>query len=156
MNLLPGTLDRDESGAYRVRIGGDLLTVPDLVLRARPGLAARAGRPVIVGIRPEDAEDAVIAGQAGGRTLSASADVVEPLGSDVIVYLSLCDPAGTAPPDPPGPRPGPALATTGASTLVARFSPQSAVKVGDRVLARVNVDRMHFFEPESGAAIWDT
>jgi multiple sugar transport system ATP-binding protein len=40
------------------------------------------------------------------------------------------------------------------TTVVARFSPRSTVAVGDSVKATVATDRMHFFEPQSGAAIW--
>ena len=44
---------------------------------------------------------------------------------------------------------------TTAPTFVARFNPRSTVAVGDRVRTLIDVGRMHFFDPESGAAIWD-
>jgi len=38
--------------------------------------------------------------------------------------------------------------------MVARFSPRTAVKVGDPVRAHVDTGRLHFFDLESGASIW--
>jgi multiple sugar transport system ATP-binding protein len=114
---------------------------------------------VIVGIRPEDIEDAAIAGEAEGRSLPALAELVEPLGADLIAHLSIDVPppsghehldelardAGTAP------LPG----QQGTSSLVARLSPRSAVGGGFRAVVTVDTERLHLFAPDSGAAIWD-
>ncbi len=37
---------------------------------------------------------------------------------------------------------------------VARISPHSDFKAGQRVTFGVAVDRIHFFDPDTGAAIW--
>ena len=168
MNLLPATLERGPAGGYQARVGDTSLALPHEVLAARPGLAAYADRQIIVGVRPEDAEDAALAGAGGGRTLSGVADIVEPLGSDVMVYLSLPArgiaagpprPGGAMAvadiPDPAAPVDRPPAARGDGATFVARFNPRSKVAVGDRVQTRIDVGRMHFFDPESGAAIWD-
>ncbi len=176
MNLLSAKLERESTGDYTARVGNESLTLPREVLAARPGLAAYADRQVTVGIRPEDAEDASIAGADDGRTLSGVADIVEPLGSDIMVYLSLsaqgiqsgapqprvataavgtADSAAVDPSDPAAPPGSRAPATEDDGTaFVARFNPRSTVTVGDPVRTLVDVGRMHFFDPESGAAIW--
>jgi multiple sugar transport system ATP-binding protein len=128
-------------------------------VRMRPGLGRFVGRPLIVGIRPEEMEDAALQNGAAGRTLTCIAELVEPLGSDLVVHLSVPVPpasghgdlaelakdAGDLPP------------THGdSSTVVARFNPRSSVTVGDKVVVAVDTDQMHFSDPESGAAIWDS
>jgi multiple sugar transport system ATP-binding protein len=176
MNLLSATLERESTGYYTARVGDESLTLPREVLATRPGLAAYGDRQITVGIRPEDAEDASLSGAADGRTLSGVADIVELLGSDIMVYLSLSaqgiasgapqpdgataavstpDPAAADASDlaaPPGNR-APAAEDDG-TAFVARFNPGSTVAVGDRVRTLIDVGRMHFFDPDSGAAIW--
>jgi multiple sugar transport system ATP-binding protein len=52
---------------------------------------ANAGRDVIVGIRPEDFEDAALVpaeNRARGITFKTAIDVLESIGSDVFVYFS--------------------------------------------------------------------
>ena len=66
------------------------------------------GKTVTLGIRPEDIYDKVFAGNiaTAGRSALATVEVVEPMGSEVLVYLN-----------------------TGKNTLVARVEPQSEAKV---------------------------
>lgn len=45
------------------------------------GLAAEAGRKVMLGIRPED-----LGGNAGGQPIDFAADLVEPLGADTLIH----------------------------------------------------------------------
>jgi multiple sugar transport system ATP-binding protein len=84
MNFLPGSL---EGGALRTSLGDFPLT--DQVRREVEG--ANAGRDVIVGIRPEDFEDAALVpaeNRARGITFKTAIDVLESIGSDVFVYFS--------------------------------------------------------------------
>jgi multiple sugar transport system ATP-binding protein len=84
MNFLPGSL---EGGALRTTLGDFPLT--DEVRREVEG--ANAGRDVIVGIRPEDFEDAALVpaeNRARGITFKTAIDVLESIGSDVFVYFS--------------------------------------------------------------------
>jgi multiple sugar transport system ATP-binding protein len=177
MNLLSATLERESTGDYTARVGNESLTLPREVLAAHPGLAAYGDRQITIGIRPEDAEDASLSGDADGRTLSGVADIVELLGSDIMVYLSLSaqgiasgapqpdgataaaasapDPAAADASDPAAPTGNRApAAEDGGTAFVARFTPGSTVAVGDRVRTLIDVNRMHFFDPKSGAAIW--
>src|SRR4051794_12819427 len=62
MNLLEATLRRGEG--WWVELGANRLPVPDEVVAARPDLQAYEGRRIVVGIRPEDMEDASLVADA--------------------------------------------------------------------------------------------
>ncbi|WP_026411119.1 ABC transporter ATP-binding protein [Actinomadura oligospora] len=160
MNLLQGSLAGDASSA-RLTVGGQTLELPASVFETRPALRDFLGRDVVVGIRPEDMEDAALvpaAGDAPGGTLTSTAELVEAMGSDVLVHFTvqaaqvvtedtreLARDAGT---DVLGKLEGP---HTG---LVARFSPRTTIRAGDPVTVHVDTGRLHFFDIESGSAIW--
>ena len=60
MNLLEATLEK--AGAhYSVRLGSQTLALDDEALASHPALQGYEGREVILGIRPEDLEDATLA-----------------------------------------------------------------------------------------------
>jgi len=158
MNAIEGQLERGDDGEYVVRLGAQSLRLPPRVVGERPGLAAMVGKPLIVGVRPEDLQDASIAGSGDGRVLSAVVNLVEPLGADVMVHLAV-----------EVPRPqglsdlaeavgeldeAPLTAADGAAPMVARFSPRTRVAVGDQISVAVDTDRLHFFDPHTGTAIW--
>ncbi|MQY08702.1 ABC transporter ATP-binding protein [Actinomadura macrotermitis] len=158
MNLVQGSLSGDAANP-RLRIGDQTLHLPAEVLRDRPGLAAHLGRDVVVGIRPEDMEDGELAGTAEGAVLTSTVELVEAMGSDVLVHFTLqaapvvtddtrelARDAGT---DVLG-----ALDETPHTELVARFSPRTGVKVGDPVTIHVDTGRLHFFDNETGASIF--
>ncbi|GAA4152636.1 sn-glycerol-3-phosphate ABC transporter ATP-binding protein UgpC [Actinomadura keratinilytica] len=164
MNLLQARLERDGDGdgGLRLEVGGQTLPVPARVLDERPALRAYLGRDVVVGIRPEDMEDAELVGSGGdeaGGTLRSTADLVEAMGSDVLVHFAveaaqvvtedtkeLARDAGT---DVLGALDAPR------TDLVARFSPRTRVKVGDPVVVHVDTGRLHFFDIDTGAALWE-
>jgi len=156
MNLLQGTLTGTEQEP-RLEFGDQSLALAPECLAARPALREYLGREVIAGLRPEDMEDAELAEGPADRRLSATADLVEAMGSDVLVHFAvdaaqvvtedtkeLARDAGTD-----------VLGTRGHRTqMVARFSPRTRVKVGDPVTAQVDTARLHFFDPAGGASIW--
>ncbi|MES9540038.1 sn-glycerol-3-phosphate ABC transporter ATP-binding protein UgpC [Spirillospora sp. NPDC049024] len=157
MNLIQGTLSGDAANP-RLEIGGQTLTLPAEVLTERPALASHLGSDVVVGIRPEDMEDSELVETPEGSGLTSTADLVEAMGSDVLVHFAieasqvvtedtkeLARDAGT---DVLGHLEKPR------TDLVARFSPRTRVKVGDPVTIRVDTGRLHFFDIETGASIW--
>ena len=155
MNLLGGRLERSRE-SVSVVIGDQRLSVPAEVLHARPALEDFAGRDVVVGIRPEDVEDAVIAGTEAD-TLVSTVELVESMGSDVMVHFGVkADHVDTEDTrelardtgdlGPHGPE--------DATIVVARCSPRTRAKVGAPVRMHVDTTRLHFFNPESGHAIW--
>jgi multiple sugar transport system ATP-binding protein len=152
MNLVGADIER-ANGGVRVTFGDNALQ-----LDAHPELAPYAGRRVILGVRPEDLEDAAVAGGDGGRTISSSVDIREDLGAEVLVHF------GVAGPPVRGEDVEAALgeealeATSGAAQrhgalFTARISRDSKAREGDRIELSVDTARLHFFEPETGLAI---
>jgi multiple sugar transport system ATP-binding protein len=155
MNFLTGKLIRDDAGGYVVQLGHEHLRIPAQVLSDRPALAGYENRDVTVGIRPEDIEDASLITPAEGQTLVGRAELVEPLGSDLMVHISTDAPPAQESEDMAELAKEVEAGGPGSeSVMIARFSPRSPVRLGDRVTVALATERLHFFEPASGAAIW--
>ncbi len=163
MNLFDATLAEDGSG-LAVEFGGFRLPVPAEVLAARPALRRFAGRTIVLGIRPEDLEDAALTSDApADRRISSTVELREALGSDVVVHVSIAAP--------------PAMtddmkelasdvglealeqvqqqAEGGRTTVLARLNPRSAAAKGDPIELVVDTHRLHFFDPDSDTGIYD-
>jgi multiple sugar transport system ATP-binding protein len=90
MNLLRARL-RSSNGSLLAEVGSTNLELPRDTLPA--SVAARAGRDVIVGIRPEHLEDADLAGPSNGRlVVEAPVTLAEPVGAEVIAHFELDTP----------------------------------------------------------------
>jgi multiple sugar transport system ATP-binding protein len=87
MNFLPGRLEGD-----RVRLPFGEAPLPDDLrrkLQAAPG-GHRAGMDVVVGIRPEQFEDAAVEGDVPDRLrFRTKIDVVESMGSELFAYFDV-------------------------------------------------------------------
>ena len=158
MNVLAGQLEMDENGTYWTVLDAQRLRLADSVTHDRPALKGYVGREVIVGIRPEDMEDAEIAGERDGFTLRSVADLVEAMGSDVLVHFPIeARPAQTQDTKDLADE-GSMLSLPdekrGMTTLVGRFSPRTRVFEGQPVMVLVDTARLHFFDPETGSSIW--
>jgi len=149
MNMVSGRLSR-ANGNLTVRFGENSFPIEDEVIAERPSLRAHEGKDVILGIRPEDFEDAAFVADAPPeRTIATVVSLREALGSEVLVHFPLAAPAArTADADE-------LVEPLGdvSSTLIARVDPQTAAREGEPLRLVVNTRRLHFFEPESGAAI---
>src|SRR5262249_20968379 len=88
MNLVSPRLT-GSSGAATLELGEVVLPLPRSVLARRSGLATYAGRDVVVGIRPEDIEDAALVPSANGNALPVRVTLAESLGSEVIAHFPL-------------------------------------------------------------------
>jgi multiple sugar transport system ATP-binding protein len=94
-------------------------------------LQAYRGRPVVFGIRPEDIAARDLAQPDAGNTLTARADVVETLGSEIFVHLA-CD----------------------ADTLVARMPvPEHPIGVGQTLQVSLNMAHSHVFDRDSSKTL---
>jgi multiple sugar transport system ATP-binding protein len=111
----------------------------------------------VVGIRPEylTVASAADAEAAGGRTLAVRAELVESLGNESLVHFStdartVLNHGGvfTADANASGD-----IAGAAASEGVARVDPRVRVSDGDRLTLAVDVDRLHFFDAETGEVI---
>ena len=120
----------------------------------RPGLARYVGAEVIVGIRPEDIEDAALVPSANGAALDVRVTLAEALGAEVIAHFPLAGDveavAVAAGPESPALE---AVEDAG-PLLTARLSPRSAARSGQPLRVAIDVERLHFFDPESDEAIW--
>jgi multiple sugar transport system ATP-binding protein len=154
MNLMQVRLERGDSG-LTVLLGDQRLTVPEEVLAERPGLADRVGSDIVVGIRPEDMDDAEITG-ATDNVLTADAELVEAMGSDVMVHFRVPAPhVDAGDPDVAElgtPAVGQAAAGEG-TVVIARCQPRTRARVGAPVRIAVETTRLHWFDPEDGSAI---
>jgi multiple sugar transport system ATP-binding protein len=156
MNLVGADVVR-ENGALHLGFGQHRLGLDPGALEARPGLAAYEGRRLILGIRPEDMEDASIS-SAGDESpcLSAVVDIREDLGSEVFVHFRVDAPAlrGEDVRAAVGEEGLVAAAyADGGSVFVARVDRESRAREGDAVTLSVDARRLHFFDIDSGNAV---
>jgi multiple sugar transport system ATP-binding protein len=133
MNMVDAQLVRTD-GQLVATFGAHSLAIGDEVLAARPALRAHEGGEVVLGIRPEDIEDAAFAAAAPGRTLTVVCTLREALGSEVLVHFGAVD--------------------DGSSAFIARVDQLTAARMGESVQLVVDTSRLHFFEPASGVAIY--
>ncbi|MDQ6874387.1 MAG: sn-glycerol-3-phosphate ABC transporter ATP-binding protein UgpC [Actinomycetota bacterium] len=158
MNMVLGRFDEPADGALQLHLGDQSLTVDQALLARRPALRSFLGRDVVVGIRPEDMEDASLLDGDSGNCFDCNADLVEAMGSDVLVHFAI-DAPGVVTEDTKelakdaGNDLAPGSHTQG-SRLVARVSPRSTITEGQRIRLRVDTERLHVFDPESGLSIW--
>ena len=160
MNLAQAEVAR-ENGALVVRFGDEhRLSVPPELLASRPGLAEFDGRPVVLGIRPEDFEDAALVDDPlDGRSITVSLDIREDMGSEVLGHfpVSAPPPQSGAIEDALGSRELVAAeaeaARRGARRFVARLDRSTRVREGETVRLAVDTRRLHFFDPETGRSI---
>ena len=160
MNLYEANLSPNGD---EVRVGAQTLSLPATVNQARPGLAAFRDRKVVFGVRPENLPDAaLIPDAAPGTVLEADVDLVEALGNELQVHF-LIDATAARSADTDLAK-GAVEELGEVATLplmgskaegVARVSPRSAMKAGARARFAVETDSLHFFDPNSGAAIWN-
>ena len=157
INMVEAQLARS-NGSLAVSFGGHRLAVDDTVSRARPALEQYVGRTVLLGIRPEDFEDARVATDTpSDRRLKTWCALSESLGADVLVYFDV-EAAGVVPVDldegavvePAEPA---ARRTAGTARLVARVSPRTRSADGSPVELAVDTRRLYFFDPDTGLAV---
>ena len=73
-------------GARSFRLGSQDIELPAFVLAAHPGLAAYAGKKIVVGLRPEHLP---AANGAAGPALAGDVDLIEALGSEFVVHFTV-------------------------------------------------------------------
>jgi multiple sugar transport system ATP-binding protein len=150
MNFVRATLS-EEGGRVFAGFGTHRLLVPRPVLDRRPGARAMIGGEVILGMRPEDLEDAEFAPRTDpDELLEVTIALAEPLGAEVVVHFEVDTPI-------PGARgiPVVSVAPDGADLagFTARLHPRTAVRSGRTVKLAVDVERLHLFDPATGASL---
>ncbi|HET9076129.1 MAG TPA: sn-glycerol-3-phosphate ABC transporter ATP-binding protein UgpC [Acidimicrobiales bacterium] len=145
MNLYESTLGE---GARSLQLGSQVIELPDHVSVAHPALSGYVGRKVVVGLRPEHlpAEDG-----AGGPVLEGDVDLVEALGSELLVHFTIDAKRVMA----EGAVEEEEQQIMKGGEGVARVDPRAKMKPGSRGRFAVDTERMHFFDSDTGQAIWD-
>ncbi|MEA3346829.1 MAG: sn-glycerol-3-phosphate ABC transporter ATP-binding protein UgpC [Candidatus Auribacterota bacterium] len=120
MNFMAGTVIAEKGGLYfdegnfKVRIVNDMT----------PKLAGYAGKKIIFGIRPEDIFDKLFMGSADPEaTITATVEVIEPMGSEVYLYLN-----------------------TGTNPFIARVNSHERAEVNQDLELVFNMNGAHFFD----------
>jgi multiple sugar transport system ATP-binding protein len=148
MNFLSGTL---EEGKLRTSLGDFPLSDQ---LR-REAESVKAGRQVIVGLRPENFEDASLVPadlRGKGITFRATIDVVESLGSDVFVYFTRGRETGVTSTELEELAQDSGRADTGGSgdSVVARLDAATRVREGAEAELWADARALHVFDPATG------
>lgn len=94
-----------------------------------PSAAGFAGKKAVLGIRPEHMSDAGLDAPIEGSTLiKATVDVVEPMGSETLLYLT----------------------ATGGKPIIAKVNPDTKATFGAEATIWANPNKIHLFDAESG------
>lgn len=122
MNFLAG---RVETAPLRFIHPAFTIALPD---RFKEPLARHAGRPVTLGVRPEN----ILPGtdSTAATTVPTRVDVAELMGNENILYLAIGD-----------------------EQVVARVPPHPAPRPGENLPVRFEADRLHFFDAETEATL---
>jgi multiple sugar transport system ATP-binding protein len=161
MNMLEAGVVR-ENGTLAAMLGESKLGLDDDTLTRRPALDAYDGRRVVLGIRPEDLDDAALANVDPRPRLTGLVEMTEALGSEVLVHFTIAAPQAVTDDvrelaeDIGDDRAVGQLAAglqPGEASLVGRFSPRTRVREGEAVEVVVDQRALHFFDPETGLAI---
>ena len=147
MNFMSGTL---EDGTLHTSLGDFRLSD-----RLRREVEHAGGRNVIVGLRPENFEDAALVSadaRPSGITFRTSIDVLESLGSDVFVYFTQEREQGVNAAELEELAQDSGRADTGASgdTVVARLDAATRIREGRDAELWVDGRAMHIFDPATG------
>ena len=158
INLVEAQLEQ-ENGHVSVSFGEHRLTVDDGLVRSRSALKDYVGKTVILGIRPEDFEDASLASDVpDDRRVKVDVDLLEPLGAEVLLYFgtaatSVVSSAAAADVgEDASVRLGDGDAEVG-SRMCARVSPHTRVAIGQSVELAVDTSRLYFFDPQTREAV---
>ena len=131
MNFFNGAKVEGEDGGAKIVVEnvGQVEVPPLYVEQAK----AAAGKNLTFGIRPEHMEDAALLppGSQNSSTFEAPVDVVEHLGSELLVYM-----------------------TAASKPLVARLDPRSAAHVGGLITLHVDNEQIHLFDMDTGEVIF--
>jgi len=121
MNFISGQLLSDGNGTLAFDEGNIQIQLPQFY---KEPLRDHIGKTITFGIRPEDIHDPETVGRSSVEIaeIVAKVEVVEPMGSEVFLYL-----------------------TTGKSSFVARVDPLHMPVVGQEVKLAVEVEKAHFF-----------
>jgi multiple sugar transport system ATP-binding protein len=163
MNMLDAVIE-SSNGGLAATVGDQTISLGPEALENHPALQGFVGKQVILGIRPEDLEDAALeTGAPAERQLRGRLELKEALGSEIMAHFAIKgahaetdetrelakDVGAEGAETPIG-------VTEGEAVIVGRFGARSRVKQGDQVTAVVDTRALHFFDPQTGNGIYDS
>ena len=126
MNFWTAAIHLEEGGF--LELGGQRLAIEGEIPAS---VAELTGRELVLGLRPEDVPLAKESNQGGfSAQLSTTIDVLEPLGSETLLYWNF---AG--------------------KTSISRVTPDAPVAVDQEIPLRLLLDKAQFFDAQSGEAL---
>jgi multiple sugar transport system ATP-binding protein len=163
MNLVVADVERADGDVW-VSFGPHRLRLAPAMLERQPGLSAYDGRQVVLGIRPEDMEDAAILRETHpDRVMSVVCDIREDMGSEVYVHFNVpADPVTTSEvvealviedAEDEEARMAAERARGGGVAFIARLERMTEARERQPLALEVDVTRLHFFDPETGIAV---
>ncbi|HBG27986.1 MAG: glycerol-3-phosphate ABC transporter ATP-binding protein [Planctomycetes bacterium GWF2_41_51] len=126
-NFIDSVLTK-ENGSYYVNAERIKLKVPDIFASQ---LTDYVGKEVVFGVRPEDIHDKrFFFDTAPSNTIKAKIDVIEPLGSEIFIYL-----------------------TCGKNSFVGRMDSRTQTEVEQNIEIAIDMEKTHIFDPKTSLAI---
>ncbi|NLE22073.1 MAG: sn-glycerol-3-phosphate ABC transporter ATP-binding protein UgpC [Actinobacteria bacterium] len=163
MNMMEATVEEAGDDLFAA-VGEQRLKLAPEARDAHPRLREYVGRRVVLGVRPEDLEDAALVPDTPeDRRLTGRVMLTEELGSEINVHMEI----GAPPVITEDTRELAEDLGTGhhfeaherrrsdTSKIVGRFNPRTRARKGDLVEASVDTRALHFFDLESGLGIYD-
>jgi multiple sugar transport system ATP-binding protein len=161
MNMVEATLERS-NGGLAAQLGSHRLTLGEEALASRPALRGYVDRPLIIGIRPEDLEDAGLDPEApADRRLRGKVELREALGAEIMAHFAvdarpaLTEDVRELAQDLGDERIAQEAEAPAETVMVGRFGARSEVREGETAEVVVDTNSLHFFDPESGLGIYD-
>jgi multiple sugar transport system ATP-binding protein len=159
MNVVMAEVERADGDVW-VTFGGQRLRLESVPA----GISSYGGRKVVVGIRPEDMEDAAVVHETHpDRRLSVVCDIREDMGSEVYVHFNVsAEPVATKEVvealvveevEDEETRMAAERARGGGVTFVARLERATSAREREPLELEVDVARLHFFDPETGLRV---
>ncbi|MBA3349059.1 MAG: sn-glycerol-3-phosphate ABC transporter ATP-binding protein UgpC [Actinobacteria bacterium] len=162
MNLVEADLNESDDHLF-VEFGGGRLHLGHDVRGRRRGIERYIGRRIVLGIRPEDLEDASMVGEAPkDRRMPVTVDVREAMGSEIYAHFKVDAPpvltedikelaidAGEEVLEELEEEAG-----ANSTNWVARLNPRTRAREGGSIELVVDTQNLHFFDPTTGIAIY--
>ncbi len=161
MNFAMSSVEKS-NGGYAIKLGDQSLKIDQKVLEKRPALERYQGKEIILGIRPQDFEDASLAESPEGSRVKVKMDLVERIGTDTLVHFQVDAPialtqdmkelaADVGSEEQQLER----KAKEGKNEFVGTLNPKTQVGEGDTVELAIDSTQLHFFDPEDSAGIYE-
>ena len=166
MNLVMARVERVDGDTW-VSFGPHRLRLDPATLERHDGLPAYDGREVVLGIRPEDMEDASVAREAPADcVISVVCDIREDMGSEVYVHFNVqadavlmrevVEALVVEDAEDEETRLAAERARGEGVVFVARLDRATEARERQPVDVAVDVTRLHFFDPETGVGIHES